>query len=89
MTEPRAKQLDHVHHRPTGDVADPFQWLADRDDPDTNAYLETENRYAEEWFGQDVPLLDELFEEIKSRRPGDRHLGSRARRRLVVRIAHD
>jgi oligopeptidase B len=67
VSEPRAEQRDHVHHRPTGDVADPYQWLADRDDPATIAYLEAENRYTDEWFAQEAALLEELFTEIKSR----------------------
>src|SRR5690349_9201059 len=65
--EPRAKHVAHVHHRPTGDVDDPFQWLRDRDDPDTVAYLEAENAYANAWFDERKDLVDELFEEIKSR----------------------
>ena len=36
---PVAKQVPHVHERPTGDVDDPFAWLRDRDDPDTIEYL--------------------------------------------------
>ena len=45
----------------------PFQWLRDRDDPDTVAYLEAENDYANAWFDERKELVDELFEEIKSR----------------------
>ena len=67
MIEPRAKHVAHVHHRPTGDVDDPFQWLRDRDDPDTVAYLEAENDYANAWFDDRKELVDELFEQIKSR----------------------
>ena len=67
MIEPRAKHVAHVHHRPTGDVEDPFHWLRDRSDPDTIAYLEAENDYANAWFDERKDLIDELFEEIKSR----------------------
>ena len=67
VIEPRAKHVAHVHHRPTGDVEDQFQWLRDRDDPDTIAYLEAENAYANAWFDERKDLVDELFEEIKSR----------------------
>lgn len=65
--EPRAKHVAHVHHRPTGDVEDHFQWLRDRDDPDTIAYLEAENAYANAWFDERNDLVEELFEQIKSR----------------------
>jgi len=64
---PRAKQLPHTWHRPTGDVVDPWAWLRDRDDPDTVAYLEAENAHSDRWFAQHATLTDTLFEEIKSR----------------------
>mgnify|MGYP003326513853 FL=1 len=53
--------------RPFGEVIDPWAWLRDRDDPDTVAYLEAENRWSDEWFAQHQPLVDTLFSEIKSR----------------------
>jgi oligopeptidase B len=64
---PVAKQLPHTWHRPTGDVSDPWAWLRHRDDPDTVAYLEQENTYAEAWFAQHADLTDTLFAELKSR----------------------
>ena len=67
MLEPRAKKVPHVHVRPTGERADNYQWLADRSDPDTVAYLEAENAYSAAWFAEQPELIDELFEEIKSR----------------------
>ncbi len=67
MFEPAAKKIPHIWSRPTGDVEDPFAWLLNRDDPDTISYLESENGYAEAWFGSNADLLDELFEEIRSR----------------------
>jgi oligopeptidase B len=67
MPQPTAKQVPHVWHRPTGDVDDPWAWLRDRDDPDTVAYLEAENRYADAWFAPHRELTHSLFEEIKSR----------------------
>ena len=67
MKEPTAKQIPHTWQRPTGAVEDPYAWLRDRDDPDTIAYLEAENAYAEAWFAERQALVDELYEEIKSR----------------------
>jgi oligopeptidase B len=67
VIEPVAKRVPHVHHRPTGDVDDPYTWLGDRDDPDTVAYLEAENAYTAAWFDGQRELVEELFGEIKSR----------------------
>lgn len=64
---PVAKRVDHVHHRPTGDVVDPYAWLRDRDDPDTIAYLEAENAHTAAWYAERTDLVEELFEEIRSR----------------------
>ncbi len=67
MRDPVAPQLPHTWHRPTGDVDDPWAWLRDRDDPATVAYLTAENAHADEWFGEQAALVDELFEELRSR----------------------
>ena len=64
---PVAKQTQHTWHRPNGDVDDPWAWLRNRDDPDTIAYLESENAYAEAWFAPLAGTTDKLFDEIKSR----------------------
>ncbi len=67
MQEPIAKQIPHTWTRPNGTVDDPWAWLRDRDDPDTVPYLEAESAYADAWFAERTPLIDALFEEIKSR----------------------
>lgn len=67
MQPPIAKQIDHVWNRPNGDVHDPWAWLRDRDDPDTIAYLDAENTYADAWFAGHSALTDAVFTEIKSR----------------------
>src|SRR5689334_6006728 len=64
---PVAKRVPTVVPRHTGDVVDDYAWLLDRDDPDTLAYLEAENAYADAWFEPVAPLRDELFDEIKRR----------------------
>ncbi len=64
---PVAKQVAHTWHRVSGDAEDPWAWLRDRDDPDTVAYLEAENSYAEAWFAPLAEVTDALFQEIKSR----------------------
>ncbi|MBI5088223.1 MAG: S9 family peptidase [Actinobacteria bacterium] len=50
MEAPVAKQIPFEWSRPTGPASDPWAWLRDRDDPDTVAYLEAENAYADAWF---------------------------------------
>ncbi len=64
---PTAKQVAHTWQRPTGDVSDPWAWLRDRDDPDTVAYLEAENAYAQAWLAPHEPVVQAVFDEIKSR----------------------
>jgi oligopeptidase B len=64
---PVAKQVPHVWSRPTGDSPDPWAWLRDRDDPDTIAYLDEENRFSDTWFAEHADTADAIFGEIKSR----------------------
>ena len=64
---PTAAQRPEIWHRPTGDVADPWAWLRDRDDPATIDYLEGENAYAAAWFAPLDELRATIFSEIKSR----------------------
>lgn len=64
---PVAKQVPHIHERPTGDVDDPFAWLRDRDDPDTIEYLRAENAHSDAWFAARGDLVEELFGEIRAR----------------------
>jgi len=48
-------------------VADDFAWMADRDDPELRAYLETENAYAAARTSHLAPLVEEIFGEIRTR----------------------
>ena len=64
---PIATQRQHVWHRPTGDVTDPWAWLRDRNDPETIPYLTAENTYADAWFAKGEPSIETIFQEIKSR----------------------
>jgi oligopeptidase B len=64
---PTAKQVPHerVHH---GDpVIDEYAWLADKEDPDTVAYLNAENAYTEAVTAHLAGLREAVFNEIKSR----------------------
>ena len=64
---PSAKQVsrERTYH---GDIViDEYAWLADKDDPDTIAYLAAENAYAEAATAGLAPLRDQIFAEIKAR----------------------
>ncbi len=67
MNAPVAKQIPFEWQRPTGAASDPWAWLRNREDPDTIAYLEAENRYADEFFATHSTFVETVFEEIKSR----------------------
>ncbi|MGI9015819.1 MAG: S9 family peptidase [Euzebya sp.] len=67
MSVPQPKRIPHTWPRPTGNVIDNYAWLADRDDPDTLAYLKEENAVAEGWFAGHDRLVQEVFQQIKSR----------------------
>lgn len=64
---PIAKKRQHVWHRPTGNVEDPWAWLRDKDDPETIAFLDAENAFADAWFAAGEPSIGTVFDEIKSR----------------------
>jgi oligopeptidase B len=56
-----------VWHRPTGDVDDHYAWMRDTGDTELLAYLEAENRYGESWFAVHSPLVETIYDEIRSR----------------------
>lgn len=66
---PVAPTRPYVWERPTGPAEDPWAWMRDKDDPETIAYLEAENAYADQFFGDPsrAALVDAIYEEIRSR----------------------
>lgn len=66
-TLPRAPRVPttRVHHGDT--VVDDYEWLRDKDSPDTRAYLEAENAYTQTRTAHLAGLRDRIFEEIKDR----------------------
>ncbi|WP_214413359.1 S9 family peptidase [Sphaerisporangium fuscum] len=66
-TPPVAKKVpaERTHHGDT--VIDEYAWLADKDDPDTVAYLEAENAFTQARTEHLKPLQETLFQEIKGR----------------------
>jgi oligopeptidase B len=53
------------HHGDT--VVDDYEWLRDKDSPETIAYLEAENAYSQARTAHLADLREQLFQEIKSR----------------------
>lgn len=66
-TAPFAKRVptERTHHGDT--IVDEYGWLADRDDPDTLAYLKAENAHTEAATGHLAGLREQVFQEIKRR----------------------
>ena len=64
---PPARRIrsERTHHGDT--VVDEYAWLADRDDPETIAYLEAENAYTAAMTARQAGLREAIFGEIKGR----------------------
>jgi oligopeptidase B len=64
---PAARQTpsERTFHGDT--VVDEYAWLADKDDPETIAFLEAENAYTEELTAGQEGLRGEIFNEIRAR----------------------
>ena len=67
MTAPTAKRVptERTHHGDT--VVDEYAWLANKDDPDTIAYLKAENEHTEAATAHLAALRETIFNEIKQR----------------------
>ncbi|MEV0351010.1 S9 family peptidase [Nonomuraea sp. NPDC050680] len=66
-TPPLAKKspTERTHHGDT--VIDEYAWLANKDDPDTIAYLEAENAFLQQQTAHLGDLQEQVFQEIKGR----------------------
>ncbi len=64
---PTAKRVptERTHHGDT--IADDYAWLAEKEDPDTLAYLQAENEHTEAATAHLSGLRDTLFSEIRQR----------------------
>ncbi|WP_066515702.1 S9 family peptidase [Curtobacterium ammoniigenes] len=76
MTDEHAQQQDtppiapkHPARREHHGIefVDDYEWLRDKESPETIAYLDAENRYTEHQTAHLAPLREEIFNEIKSR----------------------
>jgi oligopeptidase B len=56
---------ERTHHGDT--VIDEYSWLADKQDPQTIAYLNAQNAYTEALTAGEAPLRSTIFDEIKAR----------------------
>lgn len=67
LVTPVAPQRPHVWDRPTGPVSDSYAWMRDVADQEFLDYLTTENDFTDAFFAPNQPLIETLFDEIKSR----------------------
>ena len=67
VSPPVAKRVPHTrtHHGDT--FVDDYEWLRDKESPDTLAYLESENAYTEARTAHLARLRETIFGEIKAR----------------------
>lgn len=64
---PVAKQVPSVREHHGESVVDPYEWLRDKENPETIAYLEAQNAYTEAHTDHLKSLRQNIFDEIKSR----------------------
>jgi oligopeptidase B len=64
---PAAKRVASERTQHGDTVVDEYAWLAEKDNPDTIAYLTAENAWTERATADEASLRDEIFTEIKSR----------------------
>ena len=77
---------ERTHHGDT--VIDEYAWLADKENPETIAYLEAENAYTEAMTGGLGGLRSDDLRRDQGAHPGDRPVGADPQGRLVVLLAH-
>ncbi|WP_113704417.1 S9 family peptidase [Nonomuraea lactucae] len=67
INPPVAKKVraERTHHGDT--VVDEYAWLADKEDPDTIAYLEAENAFLKQETAHLADVQEQVFQEIKGR----------------------
>jgi oligopeptidase B len=59
------RPIERTHHGDT--FVDDYEWLREKESPDTLAYLEAENAWTQARTSHLEPLRDRIFEEIRSR----------------------
>lgn len=66
-TPPTAAKRPRTRTHHGIDFVDDYEWLRDKESPDTIAYLEAENRYTEAQTDHLGALRERLFDEVKTR----------------------
>ncbi len=64
---PSAERRPIVRSHHGDDFVDDYEWLRDKEDPATLAYLEAENAYTDAATAHLEPLRQQIFDEIKAR----------------------
>ena len=64
---PVAPRRPIVRRHHDDEVVDDYEWMRDKEDPETLAYLEAENAHTEAQTAHLAPLRGAIFDEIKSR----------------------
>ncbi|VXB98997.1 S9 family peptidase [Aeromicrobium sp. 9AM] len=64
---PTAERRPIVRSHHGDDFVDDYEWLRDKEDPATLAYLEAENTYTDATTAHLEPLRQQIFDEIKAR----------------------
>jgi len=64
---PVAKKVPHERTHRGHTFVDDYEWLRDKESPETVAYLEAENAYTEAMTAHLAGLQEDIFNEIKSR----------------------
>ena len=64
---PAARRIPHERTFHGDTFVDEYAWLADKDDPETIAFLEAENAYTDAMTAGQAELLEVIFGEIKTR----------------------
>ena len=67
INPPVAKTVDFAHIYHGEKHPDAYAWLKNRTDPDTLAYVEAENKYAESVMAETKELQEKLYAEMKGR----------------------
>ena len=66
-TPPDAQQIKHVNLYHGEEIVDNYNWLRDRDNPETIAYLEAENAYTKKELAHTEELQETLYREMRGR----------------------
>ena len=64
---PRARKVPHPRTFHGDTFVDDYEWLRDKDSPETRGYLEAENAYTEARTAHLAGLREQIFTEIKER----------------------